>query len=817
MFAPLTHLMRCTIRLLPVLFVLLLALPAFANTVTYDLEPMGMTYGIPAGQVPGDWIFSEDSADLYVTDFYVAGSPYFNQARIEAPYLGFGSVQILGINNIGLIYDFNAAGDASFEFLDTGGTVNIQVNGFGAVIEAPDFPSLGTFSPAPGVIMSTTWVAIPGGIIGTVTLTGPVQKLRVGGQELWVDDMDCNNGLGGGGSGGCDFEVVYDPLPAGTSYGAPFGNVPGDLAFVEDGIPVFMEYFQTPFAPFFNFMEVIPASATFGSVRVMHHNNINERFDIAALGVTVSEVSFEYYDTGGMENLRVNGAAMFMGDLHTAPAAIAPGVTFTVTTTTFGSDIYGQVVLTGDVQELEVGGQEFYIDNLCVKKAAPCDKLVHHESRTVGEIWGLPVATPPGTVMFTEDGIPVSIHEYMAATGGMFYNYCEISPNVLGFSFANTMGINNVTNHYDIAASGIVSTSVSFDYLDLGGEENLQVNGALYYVGELHLAPTAIAPGVTFSVTTTPVGGGLRGHVVLTGQVDYLVVGGQEFWIDTICVMGSGSSGPVRWCDHLSDIESSAMGSAWGGPYGDASGDWIFTEDGMDAHVYDYTDPTGMTFFGEARVGAAFVPFGTSHILTINNIGIGYDLAGLGATTKVRIDYFDGSGLENLQVNGGPLYIGELNLAPANIAPGVICTVYDTPAAGFSYGTVVLEGNVQTFLIGGQQFAIDNVCVRLAGSTTDTSPLPAALTKLLPNYPNPFNPSTTLMFSLGRGSHVTLTVHDMAGRVVRTLVDGARDAGEHSVLWDGKNERGGAVATGVYFVKVTSRDGVDTQKIALIK
>ena len=378
------------------------------------------------------------------------------------------------------------------------------------------------------------------------------------------------------------------------------------------------------------------------------------------------------------------------------------------------------------------------------------------------------------------------------------------------------MNINNVTNHYDIAASGITSNQVTFEYLDLGGEENLMVNGALYYVGDLHLAPAAIAPGVIMSVVTAPLGGGIYGQVTLTGQVDQLVVGGQEFWIDNICVMGN-STGPVMWCDHLSDIETRTVGDVWGGLHGDLHGDFIFTEDGMDARIYSFMDPTGIFVLGEARVDPAFPPFGSGNILTLNNISAGYDLSGLGPIEEVRFEYFDGAGIENLQVNGSTLYVGELKLAPTAIAPGVTCTVYDTPDAGFSYGTVVLEGNVQTFRVGGQQFAIDNVCARLAGSTTDASPLPAARTQLLPNYPNPFNPSTTLMFSLGRESNVRLTIHDVAGRAVRTLVDGSRDAGEHSVLWDGKDEKGGNVATGVYFVRVESRDGVDTQKIALIK
>jgi hypothetical protein len=806
---------------LKILFALLLLFTATAtqaNTVTFDFEPLGSTYGVPAGHTPGDWIMAEDSADLRVDDFFIAGVPYFNFSRIELPFMGFGSGQILDLNNVTVHTDFAAPGDASFLFLDLGGSVNIQVNGFGAVIEAPDFPSLGTFSPAPGVVMSTTWVPVGGGIMGTVTLTGPVQHVRIGGQELWIDDLVCNNGLGGA-AGPCLYAVDYETLPMGNTYGTPAGHSPGDWAFNEGGIDVYVVDFDAGGIILFNEMIVVPGFGPLGPIKVMNVNNIGQLFDLAPLGITTTEVSFEYIDFGGTENLAINGSVLQIGDLHTFSGMTLGGVYVSVVTWPYGAGVYGRVTLTGNVQTLRVGGQEFWMDDVCVKGApiAPCDRLVDHETRLIGEAWGSPFGDAPGDLLFVEDGIPVYIGEYQAGTGGWFYNYCEITNALLGFGTANVMLINNVVNLYDIAATGLISNTVTFEYLDLGGTENLEVNGAPRYVGELDLAPVNIAPGVTCSVVTWAVPGGKRGEVTLTGQVDKLVVGGQEFWIDNICVKAASSGGPVMWCDHLSDIESPAMGSAWGGSYGNTPGDHIFTEDMMDVMIFNHTDPTGLTFFGDARVDAAFAPFGTSQILTMSSVGIGYDLAALGTVEKVRFEYFDGSGIENLIVNGAPIYIGEIDAAPATIAPGITCTVYEIVGPGFEYGTVVLEGNVQTFMIAGQQFAIDNVCVRLAGSTTDVNVMPRADVSLEPNYPNPFNPSTMLQFNLGHDSPVRLTIHDVAGRVVRTLINEQRSGGSHSVVWNGQLDSGATASAGVYFVRVESREGVDTQKIALIK
>jgi hypothetical protein len=68
--------------------------------------------------------------------------------------------------------------------------------------------------------------------------------------------------------------------------------------------------------------------------------------------------------------------------------------------------------------------------------------------------------------------------------------------------------------------------------------------------------------------------------------------------------------------------------------------------------------------------------------------------------------------------------------------------------------------------------------------------------------PNPFNPTTTIAYSLAGRSHVTIRVYDIAGRVVRTLVDGDAEPGEHKVVWDGTTDAGQRAASGVYFVKM---------------
>ncbi len=72
------------------------------------------------------------------------------------------------------------------------------------------------------------------------------------------------------------------------------------------------------------------------------------------------------------------------------------------------------------------------------------------------------------------------------------------------------------------------------------------------------------------------------------------------------------------------------------------------------------------------------------------------------------------------------------------------------------------------------------------------------------NVPNPFNPSTTIQFSLPQAGPVSLSIYDVNGRRVRTLVDGRADVGRHSVIWDGRDALGREVASGVYLYRLTT-------------
>jgi hypothetical protein len=115
-----------------------------------------------------------------------------------------------------------------------------------------------------------------------------------------------------------------------------------------------------------------------------------------------------------------------------------------------------------------------------------------------------------------------------------------------------------------------------------------------------------------------------------------------------------------------------------------------------------------------------------------------------------------------------------------------------------------------------QLFAIDHDGTSIPSAPVSVT-IPRASLELLPNQPNPFNPSTTIRFVIPERARVRLAVYDVAGRHVATLVDDTRDAGVHSVEWSGVNAGGSRVASGVYVTRLEAGKQTATRKIVLLK
>jgi len=138
----------------------------------------------------------------------------------------------------------------------------------------------------------------------------------------------------------------------------------------------------------------------------------------------------------------------------------------------------------------------------------------------------------------------------------------------------------------------------------------------------------------------------------------------------------------------------------------------------------------------------------------------------------------------------------------------------------------LLAGILETLEANGMHLkqAKDRADEGASGEELVQKSAPSAITEALPetyslsvNYPNPFNPTTTVQYAVPEVSHVTIEVYNMLGQKVRTVLDEVKTAGYHTVQWDGRNESGETVSSGTYLYKMRSGEFVETQKMVLTK
>ncbi|MGY8782955.1 MAG: T9SS type A sorting domain-containing protein, partial [Fidelibacterota bacterium] len=100
---------------------------------------------------------------------------------------------------------------------------------------------------------------------------------------------------------------------------------------------------------------------------------------------------------------------------------------------------------------------------------------------------------------------------------------------------------------------------------------------------------------------------------------------------------------------------------------------------------------------------------------------------------------------------------------------------------------------------------------------SEKSDLAPASFSLSQNYPNPFNPSTEIAYTLDKSTNISLTIFNVIGQKVKVLENSSKQAGTHTAKWDGRDEFGASVSTGLYFYTIS--DGVSsfTRKMALMK
>jgi len=203
-----------------------------------------------------------------------------------------------------------------------------------------------------------------------------------------------------------------------------------------------------------------------------------------------------------------------------------------------------------------------------------------------------------------------------------------------------------------------------------------------------------------------------------------------------------------------------------------------------------------------------------------------------------RIDYFDVK-IASIDNSAKTLLVGLVPMAfdptKARMASGsgpiaeLVFEVTDPTLQAFTIDTYTTDrprhqlmwvysevdaNGTRTVRAAYPEFKPMTIQVEAAGSSPTILPDRYSLNQ---NYPNPFNPSTEISFALKADGNVKLSVFNVLGQQVRTLVDEYMPAGNHTITWDGRSEDGSTAASGIYFYRIQANDFVDTRKMTLLK
>ena len=133
-----------------------------------------------------------------------------------------------------------------------------------------------------------------------------------------------------------------------------------------------------------------------------------------------------------------------------------------------------------------------------------------------------------------------------------------------------------------------------------------------------------------------------------------------------------------------------------------------------------------------------------------------------------------------------------------------------------TFDTYSLDRNNSNITIGYTIYGIDQEIISRGMKHVELKAVPEKYA-LHYNYPNPFNPVTTMLYDLPEAGHTRLIIYDLLGRQIKTLVDEPMDAGYYHMQWDGRNSQGKMVGGGIYFYQIQTNDFIRSRKMLLLK
>jgi hypothetical protein len=160
---------------------------------------------------------------------------------------------------------------------------------------------------------------------------------------------------------------------------------------------------------------------------------------------------------------------------------------------------------------------------------------------------------------------------------------------------------------------------------------------------------------------------------------------------------------------------------------------------------------------------------------------------------------------DEVNVGSNPKFVKGLSAFTAQVVRGG--ALYTTGLVLYAYDAV------NPSIFGVSDTIRFNILVKVE---QDNAEIPKEFA-LYQNYPNPFNPATEIKFDIPKESHVKIVIYDITGKEVKTLVDEVVKPGAYRILWDGTDNSGNKVTSGIYFYRMIAGSYVSVKKMVLIK
>jgi hypothetical protein len=204
-------------------------------------------------------------------------------------------------------------------------------------------------------------------------------------------------------------------------------------------------------------------------------------------------------------------------------------------------------------------------------------------------------------------------------------------------------------------------------------------------------------------------------------------------------------------------------------------------------------------------------------VLAIDSVSLGSIWAGIGGSMwkDVQIEPTDSNRvyifyelLGGEAWANGPGILARVHFRTRGTGDRESDLIFDSLFLGADFGNVIPSKAINGKVYVKTSSGVEN-------STDEMSVIPGY--SLSQNYPNPFNPTTHIEFNLVRTCQVKLEIYNILGNKVNTLVNERLEAGHKSIIWDGKDDQGKDVASGIYFYKLKAGDYAEAKKMILLK